>query len=248
MTEDKAKQALSIPYAGGMLMPSNFPEALQMASLIAKSGMVPKSYDGNAGAVLVAIAMGAEIGLTPMASIQNVAVINGRPSLWGDAVLAVCTSHRECEDIIETYDDATKTAICTVRRRGRHPVVRQFSETDAKLAGLWGKAGPWTQYPKRMLQMRARGFALRDAFPDALRGIRMAEEERDVIDVTPMTAAPEALPVGVSKFGRAKAKAEAKAKAAEPVSIEPPHDPSTGEVTQDDEWAHVGPPPMAEEV
>jgi hypothetical protein len=66
-----------------------------------------------------------------------------------------------------------------VKRRDRSPVVRTFSEADAKKAGLWGKAGPWQQYPSRMLQMRARSWALRDAFPDALRGLGIREEVAD---------------------------------------------------------------------
>jgi hypothetical protein len=56
---------------------------------------------------------------------------------------------------------------------------------EAKKAGLWGKQGPWTQYPRRMLQMRARGFALRDAFPDVLRGLVTAEEAADYTHVEP---------------------------------------------------------------
>ncbi len=63
-----------------------------------------------------------------------------------------------------------------------------ISKEDAKKAGLWGKAGPWSQYPKRMLQMRARSFALRDKFADALSGLIMAEEAQDyttISDVTP---------------------------------------------------------------
>ena len=61
-------------------------------------------------------------------------------------------------------------------------------------AGLWAKSGPWTQYPKRMMQMRARGFALRDKFADALGGLITVEEAQDyqVVDmpekdVTPIT-------------------------------------------------------------
>jgi hypothetical protein len=51
---------------------------------------------------------------------------------------------------------------------------------------FWGKqGGPWTQYPRRMLQMRARGFALRDAFPDVLRGLVTAEEAADYTHVEP---------------------------------------------------------------
>jgi len=72
-------------------------------------------------------------------------------------------------------------ATCAARRKDDPTeIVSVFSVADAKKAGLWGKAGPWQQYPKRMLQMRARGFALRDAFPDVLRGVISAEEAADI--------------------------------------------------------------------
>ena len=59
-------------------------------------------------------------------------------------------------------------------------MVREFSMQDAKQAGLTGKQGPWSQYPRRMLQMRARAFALRDVFADVLRGVHVAEEAQDI--------------------------------------------------------------------
>jgi hypothetical protein len=67
-------------------------------------------------------------------------------------------------------------------RRGQPPERRTFSVADAKRAKLWFKAGPWTTYPDRMLQMRARGFAIRDVFPDALRGVITAEEAVDIVE------------------------------------------------------------------
>jgi hypothetical protein len=70
-------------------------------------------------------------------------------------------------------------AVCVAKRKGRTPVTAKFSVEDAKRAGLWAKQGPWSAYPKRMLQMRARGFALRDAFPDVLKGMITAEEAID---------------------------------------------------------------------
>lgn len=60
------------------------------------------------------------------------------------------------------------------------PVERTFSEAAARRANLWGKSGPWQQYPERMLQMRARAFALRDVFCDVLRGLGSAEEQGDI--------------------------------------------------------------------
>jgi hypothetical protein len=71
-------------------------------------------------------------------------------------------------------------AVCEAKRRGYPaPTVVRFSVADAKKAGLWGKSGPWSQYSSRMLTLRARGFALRNAFADALRGLITAEEAQD---------------------------------------------------------------------
>ena len=178
------------------LAPTTFEQALTFAKIAAHSELVPTSYRGRPNDVLLAIQMGAEVGLQPMQAIQNIAVINGRPSLWGDAMMAVCQGHAECEDIVETFDEETQTARCVARRRGRTNVVGEFSRADAERAGLWNKKGPWQSYPRRMLQMRARGFALRDAFPDALRGLNSAEEsediQREMRNANPSDDAPDA--------------------------------------------------------
>lgn len=163
----------------------------RFATCVAKSGLAPKGVE-TAEAIVVAVQMGAEIGLTPMASLQNIAVINGRPSLWGDAMLAVCRSSGVFDESQFEEVVTDKGASCTVCRIGGKPITRTFSADDAKKAGLLGKAGPWSSYPQRMLQMRARSFALRDGFGDFLRGIRSTEEERDgvYIEHQPAQAAP----------------------------------------------------------
>ena len=159
------------------LAPRNFDEAWRMAEILADSDLVPKDFRGKPGNTLVAIQWGAEIGLGALQAVQNIAVINGRPALWGDAVIALVRSSPLCEFIIETDDG--NTAACRVKRRGEPEQTRTFSMEDAAAAGLKGKQGPWQQYPKRMRQMRARAFALRDVFADVLKGIPMAEELQD---------------------------------------------------------------------
>jgi hypothetical protein len=186
----------------------------RFATCLTKSGLAPKGID-TAEAIVIAIQMGMEVGLPPMAAMQNIAVINGRPSIWGDAQLAVVRGTRELEIFEEWYEQGGQklprnpaaytddtTAVCRVKRRGYEPQESGYSVADAKRAGLWGKSGPWTQTPFRMLRMRARSFALRDAFGDALRGMRTAEEVQDearpvegrVVEpaVVPFLAAPAA--------------------------------------------------------
>jgi hypothetical protein len=179
------------------LAPTTFTEAMEFAKALAQSSMVPNEYRGRPENIVLAMQWGMELGLAPLQAIQNIAVINGKPSVYGDALLAMVRGSPVCEDVIEGFEGSgdTLTAICEARRKGRAPVTARFSVADAKKANLWGKSGPWTQYPRRMLQMRARGFALRDAFPDVLRGVISREEAQDypvdvgqprgMVDVTP---------------------------------------------------------------
>ena len=157
-------------------------DAMSFGKMVADSEFAPKDFRNKPASCVLAIQAGAEIGLSPMQALQSIAVVNGRPSIFGDAALAVVKASPVCEYVTESVegDGESMVATCTAKRRGYpEPTVVRFSVADAKKAGLWGKSGPWSQYPRRMLQMRARGFALRDAFPDALRGMVTAEEASD---------------------------------------------------------------------
>ena len=157
-------------------------EAMTYAKMVANSEFAPKDFRGKPESCLLAIDLGSSIGLSPIQSLQSIAVINGRPTIWGDAALALVQSCPVCEYVREYIegDGDNLTAVCEAKRQGYpSPSVSRFSVADAKKAGLWGKSGPWTQYPTRMLALRARGFALRNAFADALRGLITAEEARD---------------------------------------------------------------------
>ncbi len=160
------------------LTPTSLAEAMKFAELIANSSICPTGFKGKPGDVLVAVQMGMEVGLKPIQAIQNIAVINGRPSIWGDSVLALIMRHPHYEWIKE--DVFEKEAICTIKRRGEEPHTVKFTLDDARAAGLLNKDGPWKTYPKRMMQMRARGFACRDKFADALKGLVLAEEAMDM--------------------------------------------------------------------
>lgn len=177
------------------LAPASLEEAWRMASFMAKSELVPKSYQGKPNDILVGIQYGMELGFAPMQSLQSIAVINGRPSVWGDGFLALimCSplyqDHEEYFEVDGKRVDAitpedlkkdTTRAVCVFHRAGKStPNRRDFSVGKAKTAGLWGKQGPWQNYPDVMLTMRARSFCGRATFPDLLRGIRTAEEAFD---------------------------------------------------------------------
>jgi hypothetical protein len=182
--------------------PTTLDEGWRLAQMMAKSDLVPKSFRGHPEDVLVAIQLGTEIGFAPVQALQSIAVINGRPSVWGDGFLALIMGSALYRDHDEYYEvdgqrvegltadtlkKDTTAAVCTFYRRGKpEPVTRRFTVGQAKKALLLDKRDtPWITYPDRMLLMRARSWAGRDCFPDLLRGIRTAEEaldEREVLD------------------------------------------------------------------
>lgn len=166
----------------GIFSKGEFPHYMDMATKMANSEMVPKGYRSKPMDILIAIQMGMDLGLPMMQSLQDIAVINGKPSLYGDGLLAVVLAHPQCEYVKEEpiiKNDAVVGFVCRIKRKGQDEYASVFTIDDAKKASLWGKQGPWSQYPQRMLQMRARSFGLRDKFADALRGIKCAEEVRD---------------------------------------------------------------------
>jgi hypothetical protein len=210
---------------------NGFDDLARFSNMVANSGFAPKGF--NPQGIGVAIQFGLELGLAPMQALQSVAVINGRPGIYGDAAKALVMASGLCSYFYETpsndeihgmveemsaaldNDDfeelksirkriakakgklkaGVKDYGCSVlsRRKG-DPMskVNRFTVADAETASLWGKAGPWKQYPDRMLMFRARGFNLRDNFADILRGLRTAEELYDIEDNT----GADPLPVG----------------------------------------------------
>jgi hypothetical protein len=157
-------------------------EVRDLARLVVEARLAPKGLE-SPEACVVAMLHGLEVGLTPLAALQRIAVIGGRPTIWGDGAMALVRASGLCAAVDEHLDGEQAedwVAHCTVLRRGEaEPVTRSFSAADAVRAGLWSRPGPWSDYPKRMLQMRARGFALRDVFADVLGGLYLREEVED---------------------------------------------------------------------
>lgn len=167
-----------------------FDDLVQVATTVHKSGLAPKAYD-SVPKIIVCFSYGLEMGFSPMQALQSIAVINNRPCLWGDALPGLVKAKNKLEDRREWFTgspfDDDYTAHAEYKRVGEvTPYTAEFSVADAKTAKLWGKVGkygdptPWVTYPKRMLKVRARAFAIRDGFADVLCGFGVAEEQLDV--------------------------------------------------------------------
>lgn len=195
-------------FSAAVFNPQTFEEAMTLAKFISSSAFCPKSMVGKPADVLLALQLGAEVALSPMQALQNIAVIGGRPCVWGDAALAIVQAHHGYMSHREWWEgsikDGTRTAYCAITRKNAAEHIVSFSMEDAKKAKLWTKQGAWSEYPDRMLQMRARGFCIRDKFADALKGLITREEAQDYPNIVAEVKPAPMYETGVTLLGQAE--------------------------------------------
>ncbi len=216
---------------GFEMKPRTLKEAMDFCDLMANSDLVPNSYKGKPGNIMVAIQMGAELGMTPMRALRSIAVINGRATTWGDDMLAMVLNSTVCEYVNES-DSSDKQGVCKTKRKGCAEQVSIFTLEDAKRAGLLGKQGPWQTNTSRMLKLRARGFGLRDTFADVLAGLVSTEEALDLPQIEPDDPKTNILEASqpLSLKDKLKAKVEQTETTPPPSSV---HEPTVDEALAD---------------
>lgn len=190
------KAALNLDESRGYIVPTTADEAYRMAEAVVRGGLAPNSYKNDPKMVVIGIMAALEAGLPPLFGLRQIAVINGRPTIWGDGAVALAQAKNlitkneavqignkpSSSDLGQWPDDYGWQV--TLKRRGQEgEYIGTFTVADAKRAKLWmnGSKAPWVQYPDRMLFNRARAFALRDGFADALGGIAIREELEDTL-------------------------------------------------------------------
>jgi len=171
-----------VPMNQGGVQLTTMEDAYRFAQMVIRSELAPKGFT-KPEQVMVSVQTGAEVGLSPMASLQHIPVINGRPSIMGDAALALVRQSGLMEgDLTVEYGGEGDDYGCTVtsKRVGTNaPRSHRFTVKEAKRAKLWGKPGPWVSYPDRMLYYRPLGFHMRDLYSDVMNGLAIVEEVRD---------------------------------------------------------------------
>lgn len=175
------------------IMLRSLDDLLRFARLAVEHGAAPKGM--TEGQAALAIQAGLERHLGPLAGLSQCVVINGLLSWRGQAAYALIQNSKVCVPgtLMKWLEGEgeNKRGVAVAHRVGyKAPSRSEFSVKDAKQARLWGKAGPWQDFPDRQLQWRALGFLARDIFPDVLGGFPLAEE---AIDFEP--AEPEKPPL-----------------------------------------------------
>jgi hypothetical protein len=196
VTKQEKPGPIDIQFKDGIL-PGGYKETMQLAALLHKSGLAPKSLD-TLEKTAVAAMMCLELGRPIMTGIQDMAVINGKCSIYGDAALALVRASGLLEEFEEWNDGIPYTPewtfYCKMKRKGFPANTGEWSWADADKAGCAnpktrdGKQdiySPWSRYPHRMMQFKARNFIMRDLFGDVLKGVKTQEEAYEAMDLEP---------------------------------------------------------------
>lgn len=173
---------------GSALQIHTVEDLARVAEIMFKGGITPLGMT-NPHTLAAVILSGLEVGLCPTQAVGSIMLTNGRLSIYGDAALALVRASGLLTSITEELsgEGDARRCVCKVTRKGESERAFSFSMAEAKQAGLIDRArgkdgkgsGPWVTYPDRMLMFRARGYAMRDVFPDVLRGLAMHEVEAD---------------------------------------------------------------------
>jgi hypothetical protein len=171
---------------------NRFNELAVAADRIAKSSIIPSAFRGKPADVFVALEWGQELGLQPMAALQNIYVVNGRPTLSSQSMAGLVKCRADYMGM--ELEASPVKAICTIKRKLQSGAIEthtgEFTIEKAKTADLTGKDN-WKQYPQQMLEARAVAFALRKAYPDILMGVYTKEEMEDAAPFRNITADPD---------------------------------------------------------
>jgi hypothetical protein len=163
------------------LVPRDIPTALQLAGMLAKSQLLPDHFRGKESDVFLAIALGIELGLPPVTSLNSVFVIKGKPGLYADAKAAICLASPLCE-YFSPIEMTAMQATWETKRRGAPAPVRVTVTYEQAVKAKWTVNDKYNTEPEVMLSARAKGRLANLVYPDILRGIATVEEMWDEPD------------------------------------------------------------------
>ena len=190
------KRNVALDEERGYIIPRDIDQAFRFAQAVVMARLAPDSYNNDPSKVMLGAMAAMEAGLPPLYGLRQIAIINGRPTIWGDAAMALIQASGQLADRIvteigpgvdtdalgrEEWPDSYGFMVQLFRKGQPTPYIGRFTIADAKRAKLWmdTRKKPWWEHPKRMLLVRAQAFPQRDGFADCLAGLAIREEIED---------------------------------------------------------------------
>lgn len=156
------------------------PTNLGELQTLAKSAAASRFFGAQSPEQALMIMMaGKDLGLSYTQSLRAFHVIEGRPALSADGMVAVCLAHRDICEYFRVVESDDRHAVVETKRVGNPPRKMTFTIEEAQRAGLVKEKSNWAKWPGRMCVARAKSFLAREEYADLLMGLYDPDELRD---------------------------------------------------------------------
>ena len=154
------------------LVLASIDDVTRLATIAVESKLTKLGRIEEAAVILMT---GRELGLAPMQSLRGIYVVDGKPTLSADMMVAVIRKSGQCETWRVVESTAERCTITTRRKGESADAARTWTRADADRAGVTHK-DPWRKYPAIMLRHRCAADLARQEYPDVLLGLYDPDE------------------------------------------------------------------------
>jgi hypothetical protein len=149
-------------------------DAMTLAKGLAGTAFVPSHFQGKPADTAVAIMKGAALGLDPVAALEAIYVISGKPALYARSMVALVLARGH--EVWTEEADATRVTVKGRRHGSSHVEESTWDVARVKAAGL-DRNRQYAAHPEAMLYARAAADVCRRIAPDVLAGLSYGVEE-----------------------------------------------------------------------
>jgi hypothetical protein len=180
------KRVESVPDLPSFSNSATFEHAQRVAKMLSSSELIPQAYRGNVQNTMIALELANRIGASPLQVMQNLYIVQGKPSWSSSFIIAAINACRKFSplrfEVTGEGDSLTCVAWAYDLANGDKLEGPMITMQMAKEEGWLGKAGSkWKTMPSLMIRYRAAAFFGRLYAPEILMGMQTMEE---VVDVT----------------------------------------------------------------
>jgi len=170
---------------------------MEMSTMLSKSTIVPTSYQNRAENCFIALDMANRIGVSPMFVMQNLYIVQGKPSWSGSAIASMIRNSKEYQQVELVYvgkegTDDWGAYVTAVNVKTSKPIKgATVTIGTAKKEGWFQKTGSkWQTMPELMLAYRSYAWFGRVHCPEIMMGLQSYEETEDVNKVVEVIENP----------------------------------------------------------
>lgn len=189
LSVEPQESEISVPKIQGLLQDTKMLNNIyKLAKVYSNSTMVPKDYQAKPDNCFVALELASRMGVSPSLVMQNLSVVNGRPSWSGQACIALINGSGKLNralDFIEVGEEGQVDwgVYCRGYRKsdGKELVGTTITMRMAEEEGWLNKSGSkWKTMPRQMMIYRAASFFAKAYCPEVLMGFATSEEAEDI--------------------------------------------------------------------